>query len=82
MCKEFGILGTDGEADYVCTKGEIERRLGGPVPGLEGDPDNGCLCNLDEDATAKLYGYTFLSGWSSHGVDIIMVPIGVGIGRF
>jgi hypothetical protein len=74
MCKEVAILRADGSADYVCNKGEIEERMGGPVPGVENSQENGCLCPMDEEATAKLYGYALSVGWDSHGVDLVMTP--------
>ncbi len=74
MCKEVAILRADGSADYVCNKGEMEQRMGGPVPGMEDSQDNGCLCPMDEEATAKLYGYALSVGWDSHGVDLVMTP--------
>lgn len=74
MCKEVAILSADGSADYVCNKGEIEQRMGGPVPGMEDSPENGCLCPMDDESTAKRYGYTLSVGWDSHGVDLVMTP--------
>lgn len=74
MCTEIAILNTDGSADYVSIKSEIEQRLGGPVPGMDGLPEDCCLCPLDEVATAKLYGYSLSAGWDSHGADWVMAP--------
>ena len=75
MCKEIAILRKDGSAIFVNNKIEIEVALCGEVPGLEDSPDNSCLCPLDEDATAKKFGYMITNGWDTrYSCDLVMTP--------
>lgn len=75
MCKEIAILRSDGTADYVSTKAEIEQRLGCYIPSLDGSLDNGCLCPLDEAELEKVTAYKVTNGWDTpYGCDLVMTP--------
>ena len=75
MCKEIAILDSKGMADYVCTKSELMQRLGCYIPSLDGSPDNGCLCPLDEAELEKVAAYKVTNGWDTpYGCDLVMTP--------
>lgn len=75
MCKEVAIVKADGTFDIAENKEQIERLLGGPVPGLEGAPGTSCLCPIDAEATAARYGFTVSAGWDTHDCDLVMTSL-------
>lgn len=56
MCLVIGVRHPDQTIAYADTREELESLLQGPVPGLEGEEPDHCLCAMDPQITAAKYG--------------------------
>lgn len=73
MCKEVMVVRTDGSYGRASTKIELERLLGGAVPGLEGSPNHTCLCPMDDEATATRFNCDVQECLDPYGSDLVFV---------
>lgn len=73
MCKEVMVVRADGSYGWASTKIELERLLGGAVPGLASSPDDACLCPMDEEATAARFACDVKDCLDPYGPDLFFL---------